>query len=46
MKFIDYDPEVGHSSLHVAECETPTFNKDKEVLIKMEATAINRTDLL
>jgi tumor protein p53-inducible protein 3 len=46
MKFIDYDSKIGHASLHVAECKTPDYNKETEVLIKMEATAINRADLL
>ena len=46
MKFIDYDPKVGHKSLFVNECDTPKIDPDEEVLIKVEATAVNRADLL
>lgn len=41
-----YNPDVGHSSLHVEECDVPKYDKETEVLVKVEATAANRADLL
>ena len=46
MKFMAHDSTVGPQSLHVQECDIPEYNPDKEVLIKIEATAVNRGDLL
>ena len=46
MKYMAHDPNVGPSSLAIQEGETPTYNKDTEVLIKVEASAVNRADLL
>lgn len=46
MKFMDFDPKEGHASLFISECETPDYDKNSEVLISVEATAVNRADLL
>jgi len=46
MKFMDFDPKIGPSSVEPSECETPSYDKQSEVLIKVEATAVNRADLL
>ena len=46
MKFMVHDPAVGPESLTVEEGDTPQYDHDKEVLIKIEATAANRADLL
>ena len=46
MKYMAHDSAAGPESLTVQECETPQYDKDKEVLIKVEATAANRADLL
>lgn len=46
MKFVDYDSAAGHKSLFVNERDTPEYNPEEEVLIKVEATAVNRADLL
>jgi tumor protein p53-inducible protein 3 len=46
MKYMSYNPIEGHLSLKVSECDTPFYDKDYEVLIKVEATAVNRADLL
>lgn len=43
---MSYNPIEGHLSLKVSECDTPFYDKDYEVLIKVEATAVNRADLL
>ena len=43
---MNHDTNIGFSSLTVAECDVPLFNPDKETLIKVEATAVNRADLL
>lgn len=32
--------------MHVQECDVPQYNPESEVLIKIEATAVNRGDLL
>ena len=41
-----YDTTVGPQSLHVQECDVPEYDPEREVLIKIEATAVNRGDLL
>lgn len=46
MKYMAHDPTIGPESLTVQEGDTPQYNSDKEVLIKIEATAANRADLL
>lgn len=46
MKYMAHDTSVGAGSLTVDECDTPDYNKDQEVLIKVESTAVNRADLL
>ena len=46
MKYMAHDPAAGPESLTVHECESPQYNRDTEVLIKIEATAANRADLL
>ena len=46
MKFMRHDPSIGPESLSVAVGDVPEYNREKEVLIKVEATAVNRADLL
>lgn len=46
MKYMAYDPVVGHNSLHIEECDVPEYDRNNEVLVKVEATAVNRADLL
>ena len=46
MKYMAHDPVVGPKSLTVEEGDTPDYNKDTEVLIKVESSAVNRADLL
>jgi tumor protein p53-inducible protein 3 len=46
MKFIDYINKGGYESLFPSECEVPKYDKNTEVLIKIEATAVNRADLM
>ena len=46
MKYMAHDPSVGPKSLSVKSCELPEYDKESEVLIKIEATACNRADLL
>ena len=46
MRYMAHDPAVGPESLTVQTCSVPTYNPEKEALIKIEATAANRADLL
>ena len=46
MKFMNYDKDVGRTSVRVEECETPYYDKRHEVLIRVVATGLNRADLL
>ena len=46
MKYMSHESTVGPESLTVAECDVPKYDKEKEVLIKVESTAVNRADLL
>ena len=46
MKYMRHDPNIGPESLSVAVGDVPEYDPEKEVLIKVEATAVNRADLL
>ena len=46
MKFMQHGQNIGHQSLSVAECDVPLYDPEKEVLIKVEAAAVNKADLL
>ena len=47
MKYMQHDlVKEGNPSLFVATRDTPSYNPEKERLIKVEATAVNRADLL
>jgi len=46
MRFINHDEKQGPTSLHIEECEVPSYNPEVERLIRVEATAVNRADLL
>lgn len=46
MKFINYDPKEGHKSLYVDECEVPKYDRTTRYMVKVEATGVNRIDLL
>ena len=43
---MSHDPSIGPSSLIVQECNVPSYEPLSEVLIKVEATSVNRADLL
>jgi len=45
MRYISHDESIGFSSLKCLETETPKNDPDTEVLIKIEATGVNRADL-
>ena len=46
MKYVAHDESIGASSLTVKECDTPSYNPKTERLVKVEASAVNRADLL
>jgi NADPH:quinone reductase-like Zn-dependent oxidoreductase len=46
MKYIKHDIKIGPQSLEVDETSVPSYNPEKERLIKVEASAVNRADLL
>eukprot|EP00351_Strombidinopsis_sp_SopsisLIS2011_P001732 CAMPEP_0116886456 /NCGR_PEP_ID=MMETSP0463-20121206/20324_1 /TAXON_ID=181622 /ORGANISM="Strombidinopsis sp, Strain SopsisLIS2011" /LENGTH=89 /DNA_ID=CAMNT_0004546931 /DNA_START=30 /DNA_END=299 /DNA_ORIENTATION=- len=49
MKAVLYDTELkngGPETLHVGEVPMPVAKNDDEVVIKIEATAVNRADIL
>jgi NADPH:quinone reductase-like Zn-dependent oxidoreductase len=46
MKFIGHEPKQGPEGITVKEGPIPIYDKDSEVLIKIEAVAANRADLL
>jgi NADPH:quinone reductase-like Zn-dependent oxidoreductase len=47
MRYMAHDTSIGPSSFEIKECDMPEYYPDKgEVLIKVEATAVNRGDLL
>ena len=46
MKYLAHDEAIGVSSINVQECDVPSYNKNKERLIKVESSACNRADLL
>lgn len=43
---MSHNPTIGPSSLKKETCNLPDYDADTEVLIKIEATAVNRADLL
>ena len=46
MYFMSHNPTIGPSSLKKETCNLPEYDNETEVLIKIEATAVNRADLL
>jgi len=46
MYFMSHNPTIGPSSLKKETCNLPDYDHNTEVLIKIEATAVNRADLL
>ena len=46
MKCMDCDQSKGPSTMAITEVDTPTYDKNTEVLIKIEATGCNRAELL
>ena len=46
MRYIAHEPKGGPESLSVKTCDVPTYDTEKELLIKVEATSANRADLL
>jgi NADPH:quinone reductase-like Zn-dependent oxidoreductase len=43
---MSHNPTIGPSSLKKELCNLPEYDPEFEVLIKIEATAVNRADLL
>ena len=46
MYFMSHNSAIGPSSLKKEVCNLPEYDPETEVLIKIEATAVNRADLL
>lgn len=46
MKYIGHEPKEGPDGITVKEGAVPIYDKGSEVLIKIEAVAANRADLL
>ena len=46
MKYIAHENKMGPESITVETCDVPEYDVEQEVLIKVEATAANRADLL
>jgi NADPH:quinone reductase-like Zn-dependent oxidoreductase len=46
MKYVSHEDRLGPDSITIKSCSVPEYDPTNEVLIKVEATAANRADLL